>query len=187
MKRGIFRHEGFQRSMGRTFKSVGDIRRKSKVSTALVSILREIISPVCKDDTKVYCFKEVCLNRLSNQSRRADLILYIPRERLIYLEYKTTEADKAPSNQIYTTQLSETFNNLLNCLNYRLSNYPKHYFSDSPIPITSILLTRHFIARRKKNMNDSVALYHPKGAKMMRETLDEKLMISALSMMGVLL
>ena len=190
MIRGIYRHEGFQKSFGKWIKTLGDIRTTIKVSGPLMKTLESIIPQECLDSKRVYSFKEVVLNRLANQSRRADLVLYVPGVRIIVIEYKTTESDSNPINtSAHRSQLKDTYDNLVNCVNFRISMLDSFMeFKDSNIPITSLLLTRRFLGRRIKT-EDVVLSYEPPNpvTKAFKEPVDERVMLNILNNMGQML
>lgn len=177
MVRGIQRHERFQNACGQRLKTVGDIRTVGwKVSRALAEEMIELTLGA-DDDTPVYVFKEVVLNRVREQSRRADLVFYIPGKAIIYVEYKTVEKGLGGYHQ---AQLQTTQNNLLRNLSYRQSFFEERTKSKAPFTLASLLVTRRFDVKQPDTV-ERFAVLSPKGV---RDTINHRDMVSILSRMG---
>lgn len=141
----------------------------------------------CDPNKPVYSFKEVVVNRLQNNSRRADVVLYIPGERIIYIEYKTIETEGVQGNCIsaHGAQLKETHDNLVANLTYRLSVGSEFGTGDGcVIPVTTLLVSRRFWTKKLKD--DVVTVYKADigSARAVREPGQPSRMVHFLSSMG---
>jgi hypothetical protein len=176
MVRGIQRHERFQNACGKYYSTVKAIRTCKTVSAALS---KELISITlgAADETPVYVFKEVVLNRVREQSRRADLVFYVPGWAIVYVEYKTVESGPGSA---HGRQLKETLSNLLRNLSYRLSFLEDGKKSDSPITVVSLLVTRRFDVRQP-DVIERYSVVSPLGV---RDTIRPCDMVSILGCMG---
>lgn len=179
MVRGIQRHERFQNACGRELRKVGDFQNNIKVSRAMVAELARITAGV-DPLTPVYVFKELTVNRVKEQSRRADLVFYVPGSSLIYVEYKTIETGVEKTHE---AQLRETQNNIVRNLSYRLSFLPSRAKSDSHLRVTTVLVSRHFNTYKRQ---DDRAVSYPQ-TDQVRDTARPSDMVSILSSMGRLL
>ena len=142
MVRGIQRHERFQNACGRRLRTVGDVRADKRVSTVLTSELSRLFAEM-PSGAPVYVFKEVVVNRVRKQSRRADLVFYVPSCAIVYVEYKTVEGGSRSSHEL---QLKETLSNLLKNLACRLSFVNGALKTGVPILVSALLVTRRFDA-----------------------------------------
>lgn len=146
------RHERFQRAMGAAYKTVGDFQHPA---LGVSEELRKVLHPLAKQadtTTPVYVFKEVALNRLQKQSRRADIVIYIPGVHIVYIEYKTIETPgiSGSSTDVHRSQLRDTHNNLLASLTYHCSLLGSDVNS-RVIPVTVFLVSRRFWTQKVKD------------------------------------
>lgn len=180
MIRGIQRHDRLQRSCGKQIRTVKDFRNSLAMFRVLYSELAELFGGV-DPDTRVYVFKEVSVDRVKQQSRRADLVFYVPRVGVVYVEYKTVES---ASDKSHDTQLRETHNNLVRNLSYKLSYIrPEDKTESMPLEVTTMLFTKHFGGVNHKM--DSVYKY-PEVAHVC-DTIKAGIMVSILGGMGRLM
>lgn len=179
MLRGIQRHERLQNACGRYISTVKDIRTCKKVSVALTKEMTELTLGA-PDKTPVYVFKELVLNRVRKQSRRADLVFYVPGVSIIYVEYKTIEKGPGYNHDI---QLEETRNNLIRNLLHKLSCLDESRKTTAPIPIASLLLTRRFDVKQC----DSIVRHSVVASDGVCDTVSPNDMLSILRSMGRLL
>lgn len=178
MVRGIQRHERFQIACGREFSKVGDFQSSNKkVSKAMVTELARLTAGI-DPFTPVYVFKELAVNRVTKQSRRADLVFYVPGSFIIYVEYKTTEVQQKCSHE---TQLRETQENIIRNLSFRLSLIPPEAKSNNYLQVVTILVLRRFKSFKKQ---DDLILCYPKQTNRVRDTVKCDDMISLLGHMG---
>lgn len=130
--------------------------------------------------TPVYVFKELTVNRVKEQSRRADLVFYVPGSSLIYVEYKTIETRV---KKTHDAQLRETQNNIVRNLSYRLSFMSPKAMSNNHLRVTTVLVSRYFNASTRQD--DRVVSYPQ--TDQVRDTEKPSDMVSILSSMGRLL
>lgn len=179
------RHERLQNSLCGSVKRVGDLAVCAKGGSNV--LLQELANMACgvHPDTPVHVFREVSVNRIGKRSRRADLVFYIPKVRLVYVEYKTVE-DRGVSGEStapHDRQLRETHNNLIANLAYNMS-LPRYGGADSPalLGVTTLLLTRRFWSSKK--VDDVVVAYSSPRMTGVREREDPSVLVSILSSMG---
>ena len=175
--RGIQRHERFQNACGRWFSTVRSFRDGNNVSKALSREL-EWLTKDAHADTPVYVFKEVVLNRVKGQSRRADLVFYVPGCVIAYVEYKTVESSSG--SRCHTLQLKETLENLIKNLAYKLSCLEDSQKVDTPMTIVALMLTRRFDIRQP----DTLMRYSTIAPQGIRDTVKPGRMASILGNMG---
>ena len=180
--RGIQRHNLFQLCLGKAFQTVADFS-KNKVrglSREFVSTLKSLTAG-CHPTTPVYVFKEVAVNRLTKQSRRADAIIYIPKCRIIYIEYKTIEQDGVVGDNpnVHKTQLNETLENIIINISYHMSKEEETV--DGLLPITPLLVSRRFWRNKTK---DDVITRVSHDNMCVREPVNPARMTKILSSMG---
>lgn len=184
MHRGIIRHEKLQLAFGRNVKRVADLTREfPQGSHELCQVLSNMAVGCCQN-TPVYVFKEVSLNRVLKRSRRADLVFYVPRKFLLYVEYKTieTSTDTPTNTTAHEVQLRETHNNLITNLTYKLSMPPLSPVCTDVLPVYTLLLTRRFY--RRKSHGDVAVPFCPKVTRGIHEPRDPNVLIRILAGMG---
>ena len=86
----------------------------------------------------VHVYKEVVLDRVKSNSRRADAIVYAPGKCVVYIEMKTTEAD---GRRCHAVQLKDTHSNLLATLAHHNS---LHKSKGQEITVATLLVTIRF-------------------------------------------
>lgn len=155
MVRGCMRHTRFQRAVHKQLQTVGSlysppIEGRGRLSIVFTKKLKEILINV-SHETPIYTFIEVKVDRSISNSRRADIVLYIPKSCVICIEFKTIEQKGVLGNnlRIHYKQLKETYDNLvaqLSChlsqKNYGLVNTP--LTAPKLIPAYMLLVSRRF-------------------------------------------
>ncbi len=143
--RGCQRHNYFQDKYGRCIKSVGDLR---KVNYYIKSFTDTLDHLTCHMDAglKIDVYAEVPLVGPRNKNRRADLILYIPENMLILIEFKTTECEsllqKETRIRTFKTQVMDTLENL-KIMSYR-EQTREEYNSKKTIRVYALLVTKFY-------------------------------------------
>ena len=183
MSRGIKRHQRFQTSIGKSIKFVRDLNiRPSPISNNLKEKLINLCYG-CSEDTPVHIFSEVAVNRLQKQSRRADIVLYIPGVRLIYIEYKTIEKKGCMglNEKVHKKQLAETYDNILANMTCAVSLCGSE-LKDTPLDVSVLLVSRRFWTGNRKD--EVVVEYNPDEPRCLKEPSDPAVLKNMLSKLG---
>ncbi|KAK3705754.1 hypothetical protein RRG08_061496 [Elysia crispata] len=184
MHRGSIRHGVLQLALGKNVKTVADFWRSfPKCSYKLNEAMQNLLTGATPGH-RVYVFKEVALNRIVKQSRRADIVFYIPTVAIIYVEYKTVESNKAlvQSAGKYETQLRETYDNLVANLSYKMSLPSPGPFREVLLKVYTVLLTRRYSNRRITE--EDVRVHRQLSNTGIREKSNPSFMINLLSGFG---
>ena len=184
MVRGLVRHETLQIALCKAIRRVGDLKDGiQRGSNKVCEALREITAG-CDPSTPVFVFKEVAVNRLKAQSRRADLVFYIPKVRLVTVEYKTVEDSRitGESTDLHERQLRETHQNLITNLTYKTSLPPFGTCEGKLLKVTTLLLTRRFWSGKK--CDDVVVQYTSPTNTGIKERTDHTFLVNVLGRLG---
>lgn len=140
------------------------------------------------DSTPMYVFKEVDLPQIAFNSRRADVIIYVPGTVVFLIEYKTIESKRSQQQMVmpHLEQLHDTYRNLINCVSLKQTLLPSTVeFREEPMPVVSLLYTRHF-AGAHRIIDAKVHYYSPdeRNTLMLRDTVNQQTMIDIFLEMG---
>lgn len=151
IKRGISRHKTLQTTLKRLFNKSDKVTTDQKKKVFVKSLHNWLLNNDCfKNNIKVYSEVPIPSLHRNIKDTRPDIIIYIPDERFISIEYKTTESCNI-NEHVYKKQINRTANNILRVIKY-VSNKPMYNNKNKKkdyILFTKLLTVRNYHIEEK--------------------------------------